>query len=108
MLTARPPRVELAAGSGGEPPPRHRVGSWVPVIPVKVVPGDTGGDKQLHLLGDDGLSLFLEPVGPDLALVGHTAPLLVGTLPPPCEQRIVTEPNEPGADEGIAAAELVI
>jgi hypothetical protein len=33
-------------GQGEEPPARHRVGPWFPVIPVDLVPGNTGGDMR--------------------------------------------------------------
>ena len=35
----------LPVGSGEKPRRNHRVGPWIPVMPVKVDPMITGGDK---------------------------------------------------------------
>ncbi|HEV3194054.1 MAG TPA: hypothetical protein VGY54_26290, partial [Polyangiaceae bacterium] len=39
------PRLRLRGGQGEEPCRNHRVGPWVPVIPVKVGPSNLGGDS---------------------------------------------------------------
>jgi hypothetical protein len=36
-----------AAGKGGEPFTRQRVGPWVPVMPLIMGPLETGGDTQI-------------------------------------------------------------
>jgi hypothetical protein len=37
-------RPRAAVGHGGEPPPRQRMGPWVPAIPLILVPFEAGGD----------------------------------------------------------------
>src|SRR5690606_24917974 len=64
--------------------------------------------EPVGLFGDDVLAFLLERLGPDVALVRHAAPLLVRTLAPPGEQRVVAEAVEPRADQRITAAELVV
>jgi hypothetical protein len=44
-------------GGGEEPPARHRVGPWIPVTPVDLVPSLAGGDihRRARALGRRGL-----------------------------------------------------